>query len=540
METLTRGVVAGRERLGGAGIAGLALVVALAVRVAVWVHRGTVVQFFDYWDMLDVAVKGSGWPSVRGLVRVHNGHMVVVPKALYWVNTHLTGGSNIALGYLVVAVVVAQVAVLALLVPRRAQAHPVAAGALVVVSGALLLSPQGAWSFLLAMSGTAWLLANGFAIAAIWAARRGNPVLAAGAAALSALSYGTGVWAFPAALLVGVVASPRTWRRQWPIAAGGAVMAVVYLIARRAEDEPGAPTATVIDTLRFSARSVGSLVAAADGAAALWIGVLAMAAAGPLAVAAVRASARAAAPWVGVLAYGLLSTLAIAYGRAALFPPGTSRYSSLGALVWIGLAGLLVVVVGRSVLAAVPLAVLAVATTLHGGDQVEALHNQSVRQGNLANAFQVGAADGSAAWMPLGEVPHITGKLRSIGHHPFDGRWDGDCGLLGSEVDPDDASDLAAVGARGAVLSQGEGAQVRGTVVEGWVATGGREVRCLVATDAGGVVVGVGAHGYSRPLLEEQVGEEGIGFELYAPLDAGPLEVYAVLEGADALHVVPR
>ena len=90
----------------------------------------------------------------------------------------------------------------------------------------IVFCPAGLWNFSRGMSGTAWLTANLFAIAAIVLATRRWTILAVAAACLAVLSYATGFGALVAVAVVALLQREAKWRWLLPLGllvVGGAV-----------------------------------------------------------------------------------------------------------------------------------------------------------------------------------------------------------------------------------------------------------------------------------------------------------------------------
>src|SRR5690606_29160078 len=107
-----------------------------------------------------------------------------------WLNVVVFAGSNITLGLFVVLLGLAQAVVLWRIVPQSRATARAGTAAVVVVAGAALFAPHGAWSFLRSMSGAAWLMANALAAGAVVVRARGHRLPALGLALLAAMSYG--------------------------------------------------------------------------------------------------------------------------------------------------------------------------------------------------------------------------------------------------------------------------------------------------------------------------------------------------------------
>lgn len=527
------------SRLGWPTVVLVAAALALpAARMLVWVAQGTRVQFADYWFMADAIFDPSGSVNVRGVFRPHNEHLVVGAKGLYIVNTRLFGGSNRSLGVMVVVIALTQLGILTSHLARRRAMRPAVLVAFALAASAVTFVPQGAWSYLRAMSGAAWLTANLVAVVAVVLASRGRPMSAAVAATVSAMSYGTGIVAFPAAILAGLLIDRRV-RRQWPLLVGGGVLSLIYLrILRDRPDSRGGDT-SVVDALRNGARIIGATVAD-DPTVAAWVGAALVLIAIGLAVVARRSTPDASVLWIGLLAYSIGTVVLVGYGRAnALGAFTTSRYTSLGALAWVTVIGLLALI-GRAHLATiVPMLVIAAVAATGSSQPVDDVTRSQVTQRELATAFVLDLADGSPIYIGFGgTMPDVTDQLRAWSHHPFDGRWDADCGLLGRSVaaeevlSPDEHDVDGTAGRTKTIRRWPRMATLVGTVEDP------DAVDCIVVADASGTVVGVGAVSFSD-LTEREVRFGRGGFRAIAPSEAGPLTAYVVLKGSDALLELP-
>jgi hypothetical protein len=372
-----------------------------------------------------------------------------VAKVLYWLNLHLGDGSNIVLGHLVVLVGVAQLALVWYLLDRSGLSLPERALGLVLTS-VLLFSMNGSWNFFKSMSGAAWLTANLFAVVAIVLRQQDRSWAAGAAASLATICYGTGLAAWPAVLAVGMVRRPwRTWWRELPMVVGLLVGYGWYQRSRGGVDL-GAPTVgqlastliTLLDApLRGDLRAVTTAAVLVTGALCL------------------RALLRRdlhAAPWVGVAVYGLVSCTFIAYGRWARMgdQPG-SRYHSLAAYFWIA-ATLLVLLAARSQVRRWvpstqgrrrPLTLAVTATLLvgpvialswvPGTEETRAMEARAAVQDQAAAALRLGlGTDLKFMFGFFGVFEGDLSGMRRLGQYPFSDRWDDDCGLLGTVVDP--------------------------------------------------------------------------------------------------------
>lgn len=541
------------RRLGGLPpIVQLAMGVALVpvARMTWWTLHGTRVQFADYWLVLDGLVDQSGRLRPGDLLEAYNGHVMAGPKVLYFLNIEAFGGSNVSLGLLVVTIGLAQVGLLWSIVPRGADVRPAATASMVVAIAAFGFAPHGAWSFLRAMSGAAWLTANLLAIAAIVVRARGRSVAATVLAVLAALCYGTGLVAFPAVIVVGLAVHRRlTWDLLHPALAGLA-FGLWYRLADAGSTSGGVanPLAGVgkasgsltdpLEILRNATQIIGGPLSPTSASRAGWIGLAAAVLAGVVVVRSIRTDSPRAAPWLGVLALGWGSALLIGYSRAgfaALFPNhlAHSRYSSIAALAWLATLALAVQFLGDRPLLPAVVCTLAVGIALSGTGVVRATQDTYLSQQELANAQLIGVADGGTPWIGLGlPMPPLDERLRPMGHYPFDRAYDGDCGLLGTQIPTSRPVVL------GGVTSVERSPSIPDAVaIHGWAYRQDRKVDCVLVTGADRVVVGVGTWGWSRLLLQGGAREDG--FVGLAPRSTTGARLFVRFEGDETFVEVP-
>ncbi len=210
------------QRLATYAIELLALLPALYMA---WrVNRAPLMQFWDYWNAFYRITNPDGSPRWRGFLSYQNEHPFTVPSIVYYLGARLSDGNNRVLGYYVVIIAALSVLLLRGLLPRSWS--PVARAWLTVAMSFIVFCPAGLWNFSRGMSGTAWLSANLFAIAAIVLATRRWTILAVAAACLAVLSYATGFGALVAVAVVALLQREAKWRWLLPLGllvVGGAV-----------------------------------------------------------------------------------------------------------------------------------------------------------------------------------------------------------------------------------------------------------------------------------------------------------------------------
>ena len=513
------------------------LVVALAavpaLHMVVVIRSGTHVQVTDYWVFLSELIEPDGSVRWRALSEFQGQHLLSVPFVIYLVNIWLFGGSNITLGLVVVAIVSVQLLVLWRWIRRMNLVPFVVRGALLVFGSALLYSPHGAWNFMRAMSGTAWLTANLLVILAIHFASRERTVPAVVLAVLATITYGTGVLVWPAVVLI-------VWLRSRPLVEKVAVsalagLAVAAYVALRTEQVP-TDTIRSIDVQELflgTARILGRLAGFHSNiVVVVGVGLLvAVAVLVPLAVLRCRDQAL---PFAGLAVFGVLGAAQITYGRAGgLGGDGNlmaSRYTSLGAVTWIAAAALLISVlstfeVGRwrrwvAIGVCVPLGLVAASAPFRGHVEIDHSREQARRALHLSDAQRLKVSR-DRRWFLMIEQPDIDDRLERLGHHPFDGRWDADCGWLGREFDrPFEDSDRAA--SRFVVTGLPDGVRVNAEVPFAHSA-----LDCVLVLDDTGTVVGVGRVAFDS----DEAG--GTDLVAYAPRSSRLVTLVFQLPGED-------
>ncbi len=505
-------------------VRGLALLLP-ALPPLVWmtsiVLSGSPMQFNDYWFMIDRTFRPDGLIDIGGLFTFQNEHPIVLPQLLYWVNAQLTGGSNIVLGLIVIAVVAAQIVLISRFVPDEAVSRATALG-LVAVAGLLLFSRQGTHNFWLAMSGTAWLLANLLVIAALFARWRGRITAALALAVLASMTYGTGLMVWPALVVTGMVVDRR--RRPEPLVLGIACfVAIGYFLLR--DPVPEAPSPSLYAWLRATGRVGGSVVAASLGISEI-IGYGVIALGLVLCVVAVRSGRRDLAPWMGLFTFALGSTVLIAQSRFGwiVYFGHQSRYASITALLLLSVAGLGVALLRYRPIALLPLAALGLAAVAFGADEVAREREYLPAQEEFAAAMHLDLADGRQYALFVA-YPRVAPLLERLGHYPFDGTYDGDCGLAGQPLP------------RGGAVEEEEGHldagfpldNGRGVRLVGWVPDDrDSPVACVVITDDLNRVVGYGPVGAGSSKVPWVDADRA--FAAVAPIGSRRYQAYAVQE----------
>ena len=511
-----------RARVAALAVAVVGAAVPL-LRALPLVRDSSRMQHSDYWPMLDTMLGDDGGLRWAGLLEARNQHPVVIPKAIYWLNVLAADGDNRTLGLVTLGIVAATVVLVGLIARTTPGLGRGSRVSLTISASVLLFAHQGAWGIVKAMSGTAWFTANAFAVAAVLAAQRGRRVAPAVLAVLATISYGTGLAAWPAVGVV-LIASARSRRdlvRHWPTAVAGTVSLGLYGAWYSSRPFPGPPRPGPLALGERVLTGLGSLPG--DGRAPVALGLLAVAlGAVALAVAWRRRLLAAAAPWLGFVAYGGSSLVLIATSRT---DSTASRYTSLAALTWLGVVGLVLVALPRRGWTALVPIPLVVAVGLGGNQTVQDIRPATAGADLLAGRILSGVADGSTTGGERHPFPAITERLRVRGHHPFTSDRV-DCGLMGRTVDV--GSRLPST--RAAVILATEDRLLQGWgMSRGWVLPGG-DVECALVVDGDDRVIGAGP---------TRAGDHGrVFFTVVSPL-APERRVVIRFAGDDRLYPVP-
>jgi hypothetical protein len=494
------------------------LAVLPALYMAWRVHRAPLMQYWDYWNAFYRITNPDGSPRWRGFLTYQNEHPFAVPSVIYYLAARFTDGNNRVLGYFVVVVAALSVLLLRSLLPDRWS--PVTRAWLTVAMSFIVFCPAGLWNFTRGMSGTAWLTANLFAIAAILLANRRLTLLAVGAAGLSLLSYGTGFGAFVAVAAIALLRREAKWRWLLPLAllvAGG----VIYLLTTPGGTSGGGVSrdlpllaSTFLSNLGLLWAPLDAQLSTICGAAGLVLFALAAS------VGWRRRDLDDLVPWFALGGYAIVAAGLVSLGRSeALEGDGVlSRYASLPALFWIAV----MIVVLRVLLAGQPIvvgAILAAASVLVFYAAAPPLVVQAraldPAQNLLATAVRIDAADsfGPSFQRPDDVVP----RLKALHDYPFSGRYSLGCGHLvpGDSIDVSEDRPLSPAAGRADFDRVTRDARR----LRGWLVSRDKPVRCVLVVDPGGTIVGGGFHGFDRPDVVRTVPGAGssVGWEAVAP-----------------------
>lgn len=483
-----------KQRLSTLAWAALAAVPVVAMVVEVL--RAPRLHFLDYWQILAYATTDNGSLDIPGLFTLHNGHPIVTPGLLFWLDGKITGGSNIAVG--LVNVVLAAAAVLALRGMLPKELDGTKKGALTVGFAFLLFSSGALEMFGMGMSGASWLLGLVPAVFAMFFAHRGNTAAALALGLVANLGHGTAFALWPALALVAWLRGDAWWRVLAPL---GMVVALVagWLALPAPPQTPGPGGEYGFDSQLAAMAGALSPVRVSDGSPlSLAIGgAIAVVLAG-FAVLGIRervagpAAPRQDAGWLGIGTHMLGAAAMIGFSRLDFGPTIglTTRYATLSGLATCALLALVVLrkPVPPPARVAVSICVVAAATFAAGSLEAVNVRNQYPNQALLGVAMRVHADDVVAA----NRIdPSLAALAERAGFYPFTPDYDLGCGVrLGARVG---RSLPAAVGAVDTTPVTG------GEELRGWALVDGHRPECVFVVDGSGKVAGGGYTGLARP-----------------------------------------
>lgn len=520
---------------------------ALAALVPIYllslIIRSSIFSRFDYFEMVPTILGPDGSVIWSGLLVHQNEHLLAVPKLVYLANIWAFAGSNVTLGIFVWLVAGGVAAVLGFALRSHL---PMSGWNLPLVAWlfAVFLFPlQGQHNFRLAMSGTAWILANLLAVAAIALAVRDRPVPAAAAGGFATLTYGTGLAVWPALGLVILVR--RRFGRSEVLAV---VIGLASVAVQRLTAEPGRSALydwSPISVGRSMAITLGSLfVEAAElamliGLGLIGLGMAALARLGP------RSGQDGPLILIATMTYTLVGLALFGITRSAFGDEvfTASRYMTFAALFVLAASLLGLMAFRHSAGYGVFVAAIATASMFASTAQTQRFDAATYQADLSMLAVHMDAG--------VGVVPLYSeatdAAFRAVDHVPFHGGVSFGCDRYGGRLDPSfvsrgDGSGGAVTERREAVtqsafLRPEEVATIPVSVVTGWVARSG-DVECVVMVDANGRVTGIG-------LVDPAPGDATPGLPIganrwtgYVEHDSPGGEVLVKLRGDDRFHVI--
>jgi hypothetical protein len=489
--------------------------------------------WFDYWDAFTIYTAPDGDLKPLDLLFFANGHVVAVPALIQWINFQLTGGESHAIGFYVMAIVVAQFFLLRSFLPRPPALGAWWYGLLVVAIAVLLFAPQGAWNFSRAASGAGWLTANLLTIIAIAFAVRGRYLAAIPFAGLASISYGTGLMAWPVLLAIVLLRGRWSWR-SWAVVGGLAATFLTYMIARPPGTGAGSDGFAPNDIARRVFQVLGGVLSP-DPEIAPIAGAVGIGLASFLIVACWRERSlrEQALPFIAVAIYAACAAGLIGIARGGLHEDDlgvASRYASLSILLWLSIVVLFALRYRHDARAWIVGFVVTALAFASGQPTVNAMRASTLSQDELAIAMRLGLSEGYT----YAPSPEAVPMFKAIGHYPFTSEFDDDCGLLGKRIDAGSVQQPQA-GTAGHLDRFEPAANPRSVRIAGWFGSQDGAVECVVLTDGSLRVIGAGSIGHVRPdvATASPTGDIDLGFVGVAPAGEDEYRAFAIVDGEE-------
>lgn len=459
-----------------------------------FVLQGSRMQFGDYFYMLSSIFDDDGTFAPEGLLVHANEHLIAVPKLIYALNAKVLGGSNITLGVFVwltsMATLLVMMWCLRGLMRRRTSSQVVLVWLLVAACFPL----KAMHNYVYGMSGTAWILANLFAVSGVALVARGWSLGAGFVGVLATFTYGTGLALWPAIVVVLIVRRSRpTWRDIAMLTMGALAVAVERSTSVVVHGHPPPDWSPLVVGRSFFIAVGSSFTDSAELAVLLGLALFMLLLYGMRALFPADPD-RALLFVLGVGGYATSALLLVSLSRG-VFGDETltaGRYMALSALFAMSVAlvallawggrpwrWLTAMGVGLALVASVP--------------TIERFRQVVIDQNVAAVAARIGVAgDGYLR----GYESDSGALLAALGNYPFDQGFGSDCGLLGENVEEQLELDSGAV--QGTVDDLSASRNQRGVNVSGWAYSTVR-IQCVLLIDEGSIVIGAGVTGVERP-----------------------------------------
>lgn len=510
--------------------------------IAVEVLKAPKLQYIDYWYTLLRFTGPDGSTDPLRLLNISNDHPVLLPSIAYWLDAHLFGGDNRALGALVIVVAAATVLGVRSALPKSLD--PFLRAGLVVAAAGMVFSLHGLWNYTRAMSGIAWLTANLLVVLALLLAAREKWWPAWLVGLLACVTYGTGFAVWPALALVAALKRAPKWRWIVPLVVGVLIVGVWAMF--RPGAPPGPTPADDIGSLGYNFLIlVGHLWTSDTGGVAAFAGGVVLGLYAALMTTSLLRD-KSLTFWWGLALHGLLGSGMIAVARVdtgAEFGL-ESRYTSLSVLMCVPLVVLLAVLAARTWREhqhrfAVATVVLGVVAFLLGSPNAVFERGAPRKEQELqAIAMRAGVSD---MFSRLPESSWLLPPLRAMNHYPFSDAFSLGCGgpELGSTLDtgkmqplgkPQGTKRPAQPVGQVEILERAE----QGARLRGWAFGVDDPIRCAVLTDASGKITGGGVTQLTRrDVLLRYFGiTPDVGFEAVGPVDKDTRVVFVQESGA--------
>ena len=414
-------------------------------------------QSWDYWSNLRVLFSSDDTGALTPVgdwFRLYAQHCLFVPRLIYLSNILAFGGSNRYLCFFAVVFAAAQAVILYHALPRQVRADPSSRITAVATISVLTFTPQAMQSWLIGMSGIAWIPANFFAIASLSLACRHlesrsfwSLVLSILAGITAAVTYGTGLVALPLVVFI-LVAGRRFGRREaLPVLASLAILGGFYSAGYVSADY-AEPWLEPIPLANFALNILGGIFFRGEDLAQI-LALVGLGAIGFLATQYFSAGRRPRGMlfWLALALYGLVNIGLMATARNSMGQDGltVSRYATIPSLFWLAVFVLSLAWLQENRPDSVfrgrfPFVVAgALIMTCVSAGSSGYYRGLRAEQDLVAISIRLGVVDPKktrAGALPGGKyMQGLIPLMRKIEHYPFNDHFVLDCGRLGDTID---------------------------------------------------------------------------------------------------------
>ena len=509
------------------------------------VHTG-ILPDNDYWGILNPILTDNGFShKLASWLSRANEHVITIPKVLFAVNILLTGGNNTGLALIAWSAALIQVLLLILVIPTDIRKDPVRGTVLLLIISIFIFTPKAAHNWIMGMSGTMWMTANMFSVAAIALIYRfhstGRHLCLWGGIAsglLAGFCYSTPLALWPALILGAFLLRFRP--RHIFIIIAAATVAYVFYFARYVHPpyHPSAENSPYKVGL-FLLNFLGGLFIngpeyARFGMSLALVGIALSFLAVWLRSGKGGAWREESAPWLMLQLYAVGNGVLSGISRAGfgMDMALSSRYASLPAFFWLGLCAMWLIYFWRTerlrLYLPLPSAVIAVLISqmyMTSFNNVGMLLSKGTRKEVATVSLITGLYDELIIKETLTPAPEqlmlVMDRLQRIGHVPFN-KWPEGWPHLGEKFDLKqlpvrDEKQYFGFFDEIAPFSSGM-AKVRG-----WSYVPNEEISCVAIVNNDGVVRGLASPGISRPDVATalNMSNQTTGWEGYTQLIGG-------------------
>lgn len=496
----------------------------------------------DYWgEMAKIITPSHGLFSrnISDWLRRSNEHYTLLPKLVYALNLLLTGGNNVGLSLFSWFMALLQVPLLYRFIPVKNKQSPVLFILLLLAIAVFIFSPRQAHNWILGMSGTAWIMANFFSIAAIVALyvyvekqERTYFYLVFIMGLCAVATYSTSLAIFPSLIIAAFLYRLRPLDQIVITVYGFTIIGLYLLTYSTPEAHPEIQQSFLLFVTYicsflgalFTLQLNGALIAGIFGLVSSlimiafiyrdkthWLTVI---------------------PWISIQLYACANAAMAALARSGfgMEQVFASRYGSLPALFWLSwimlsltlclqlqsyyrrLALIIVLCCSSAIVIGTYWVGVQVATPL-----LERAEQKSMSLASIySHAIDIELINATGLpRLSYAEMQSITNKLAAIKHIPFNGLF-AECPQVGSKITDIDFSDNKQYWGNVDELRLRNDQIVE---LRGWAYQYGSKPKCIILTNQDHMVIGVAYQGLERldvpksipEIIMENAGWQGYG-----------------------------